>query len=262
MSSIVQRPRARAEPGQVGDRDCLGEADDPVVARVDPEQGGGLGADRALVIGRAGSCWSCRPRGAGPPRPRRSRAGGSCRRSRRAGRARRSPRGRRPGPAGPGSSPPALLLTTVAASAPVSAAEQLGDARGPPARARRRRGRTPGCSSPATTAATASTASAASGARPSPVWSKMPVALRTGRGARPDRRPSRRGGDPAEGSRRQRRDPRPGRSRRGPRRARAGPPDGGLPVATIRLGDPVQVRVGSIDAPRGRVSLLPGWKVD
>jgi ribonuclease R len=31
---------------------------------------------------------------------------------------------------------------------------------------------------------------------------------------------------------------------------------------TIRLGDPVQVRVGSIDAPRGRVDLLPGWEVD
>jgi ribonuclease R len=32
--------------------------------------------------------------------------------------------------------------------------------------------------------------------------------------------------------------------------------------ASIRLGDPVQVRVGSIDAPRGRVDLLPGWEVD
>jgi len=31
--------------------------------------------------------------------------------------------------------------------------------------------------------------------------------------------------------------------------------------ATIRLGDPLQVRVGSIDAPRGRVDLLPGWEV-
>jgi ribonuclease R len=30
--------------------------------------------------------------------------------------------------------------------------------------------------------------------------------------------------------------------------------------ATIRLGDPVRVRVGSIDAPRGRVDLLPGWE--
>jgi ribonuclease R len=29
--------------------------------------------------------------------------------------------------------------------------------------------------------------------------------------------------------------------------------------ATIRLGDPVGVRVGTIDAPRGRVDLLPGW---
>jgi len=32
--------------------------------------------------------------------------------------------------------------------------------------------------------------------------------------------------------------------------------------ATIRLGDPVRVRVGSIDAPRGRVDLLPVWEVD
>jgi ribonuclease R len=32
--------------------------------------------------------------------------------------------------------------------------------------------------------------------------------------------------------------------------------------ATIRLGDPVQVRVGKIEAPRGRVDLLPGWEVD
>jgi ribonuclease R len=30
--------------------------------------------------------------------------------------------------------------------------------------------------------------------------------------------------------------------------------------ATIRLGDPVRVRVGSIDAARGRVDLLPGWE--
>jgi ribonuclease R len=29
---------------------------------------------------------------------------------------------------------------------------------------------------------------------------------------------------------------------------------------TIRLGDPVAVRVGAIDAPRGRVDLLPGWE--
>jgi ribonuclease R len=28
----------------------------------------------------------------------------------------------------------------------------------------------------------------------------------------------------------------------------------------IRLGDPIRVRVGSIDAPRGRVDLLPGWE--
>jgi ribonuclease R len=28
----------------------------------------------------------------------------------------------------------------------------------------------------------------------------------------------------------------------------------------IRLGDPVQVRVGGIDAPRGRVDLLPAWE--
>jgi ribonuclease R len=32
--------------------------------------------------------------------------------------------------------------------------------------------------------------------------------------------------------------------------------------ATIRLGDPVRVRVGRIDAPRGRVDLLPAWEVD
>jgi ribonuclease R len=31
--------------------------------------------------------------------------------------------------------------------------------------------------------------------------------------------------------------------------------------ATIRLGDPVRVRVGQIDAPRGRVDLQPGWEV-
>jgi ribonuclease R len=30
---------------------------------------------------------------------------------------------------------------------------------------------------------------------------------------------------------------------------------------TIRLGDPVQVRVGGIDAPRGRVDLLPVGEV-
>jgi ribonuclease R len=31
---------------------------------------------------------------------------------------------------------------------------------------------------------------------------------------------------------------------------------------TIRLGDPVRVQVGQIDAPRGRVDLLPGWEED
>ena len=31
---------------------------------------------------------------------------------------------------------------------------------------------------------------------------------------------------------------------------------------TIRLGDPIQVRVGQIDAPRGRVDLLPAWEQD
>jgi ribonuclease R len=30
--------------------------------------------------------------------------------------------------------------------------------------------------------------------------------------------------------------------------------------ASIRLGDPISVRVGGIDAPRGRVDLLPGWE--
>jgi len=30
----------------------------------------------------------------------------------------------------------------------------------------------------------------------------------------------------------------------------------------IRLGDPVSVRVGGIDAPRGRVDLLPAWQED
>ncbi len=32
--------------------------------------------------------------------------------------------------------------------------------------------------------------------------------------------------------------------------------------SAIRLGDPVQVRVDLIDAPRGRVDLLPGWESD
>ena len=30
----------------------------------------------------------------------------------------------------------------------------------------------------------------------------------------------------------------------------------------IRLGDPVKVRVARVDAPRGRVDLLPGWEED
>ena len=30
--------------------------------------------------------------------------------------------------------------------------------------------------------------------------------------------------------------------------------------SAIRLGDLVQVRVGGIDAPRGRVDLLPAWE--
>jgi ribonuclease R len=30
----------------------------------------------------------------------------------------------------------------------------------------------------------------------------------------------------------------------------------------IRLGDPIQVQVGRIDAPRGRVDLLPAWGED
>jgi ribonuclease R len=31
---------------------------------------------------------------------------------------------------------------------------------------------------------------------------------------------------------------------------------------SIRLGDPIQVRVARVDAPRGRVDLLPGWEVE
>jgi ribonuclease R len=31
---------------------------------------------------------------------------------------------------------------------------------------------------------------------------------------------------------------------------------------TIRLGDPIQVRVGSVDAPRGRVDLMPPVEED
>ena len=30
--------------------------------------------------------------------------------------------------------------------------------------------------------------------------------------------------------------------------------------AAIRLGDSIRIRVGGIDAPRGRVDLLPGWE--
>jgi len=30
----------------------------------------------------------------------------------------------------------------------------------------------------------------------------------------------------------------------------------------IRMGDPVRVRVGRIDSPRGRVDLLPAWEED
>jgi ribonuclease R len=30
--------------------------------------------------------------------------------------------------------------------------------------------------------------------------------------------------------------------------------------SSLRLGDPVQVRVGGIDVARGRVDLLPGWQ--
>ncbi len=54
MSSIVQRPRACASAASSAIGDRLGEADDPVVARVDAEQGGGLGADGALVVGQPG----------------------------------------------------------------------------------------------------------------------------------------------------------------------------------------------------------------
>jgi ribonuclease R len=32
--------------------------------------------------------------------------------------------------------------------------------------------------------------------------------------------------------------------------------------ATVRLGDPVRVRVDHVDAPRGRVDLLPAWEDD
>jgi len=32
--------------------------------------------------------------------------------------------------------------------------------------------------------------------------------------------------------------------------------------ATVRLGDPIEVRVMSVDAPRGRVDLLPGGEED
>jgi exoribonuclease R len=30
--------------------------------------------------------------------------------------------------------------------------------------------------------------------------------------------------------------------------------------SAVRLGDPVKVRVGGVDAPHGRVDLLPAWE--
>ena len=30
--------------------------------------------------------------------------------------------------------------------------------------------------------------------------------------------------------------------------------------SAVRLGDPVRVRVGGVDAPHGRVDLLPAWE--
>ena len=41
------------QASQVGDRDVFGEPHDPVVAGMDAEQGGGLGSDRAGVIGES-----------------------------------------------------------------------------------------------------------------------------------------------------------------------------------------------------------------
>ncbi len=87
---------------------------------MDPQNRGGLGADRALSSPTAGSCWSCRPRGAS--RPETSKISGrrklppistSCPRetitSRPAARARSA-----------STVAPALLLTALAAWAPVS----------------------------------------------------------------------------------------------------------------------------------------------
>ena len=50
MSSIIHSPRSWASFARPATRGLLGEADDPVVAVVDPQDRGGLRADRPLVV--------------------------------------------------------------------------------------------------------------------------------------------------------------------------------------------------------------------
>ena len=91
-SSTTGTPCARPMATSALQRDVLGEADDAVVGRVGAQDQRGLGADRALVVGRRGCGWWRRPRPGARPSRRGSPGCGSRRRSRRAGRARRRPR--------------------------------------------------------------------------------------------------------------------------------------------------------------------------
>ena len=100
---------------------------------MDPQDRGRLGADGALVVRQPGLVGRADLAEDRRRRPRRSRGAGSCRRFRRAARARRSPRARPPGPSEASTVAPALLLTAVAASAPVSSRSKPRDPGGAPA---------------------------------------------------------------------------------------------------------------------------------
>ena len=120
---VLQDRHARlaAERDQLRQLDRRGEADDPVVARVDLQEERGRRARRRGGSRRRACGWSCRPR-AGAPRSSPSRRGcGTSRRSRPARRAR--PRTSRSAARvfSASSTAAALLFTTSAASAPVSA---------------------------------------------------------------------------------------------------------------------------------------------
>ncbi len=173
------RGRGRAAPG-LASSGVLGEADDPEVAAMDPQDRGRLRADGALVVRQPGLVGRA---DLAEPGPRDLEDLGEPEAAADLDELAARDDHLSPGRQGLAEPAPSPRRCCSRPSRPRPRSARRAAARSPTCagRACRLPGRAPGCNSPEPPAATAAMASSASGARPSPVCSKIPVALITGR---------------------------------------------------------------------------------